>query len=239
MEVLSKIKANQITAMFEKSSDNNATSDDIIALKKEVCLTIDGVVTLKIGIKNKIDILLKSARDMAKKMTTRKSMVPTSTIESIRQDKQRSTWSSTSATTDGNSDVDDETDIERHREVVTKAIVQALKNTKNFVHGVEHARLAAKDFKIIFDKTAEDGQITCLVECLCGLRVKLFMRADKFQGSNFSKHIKVHASQSQYTNAGDKDDNTVSSDTEIASEESDDEGSDSEGDASLEKSPTQ
>ena len=92
MKVLSKIKTSQITSMFEKSNDNNSTTDELIALKKEVCVTIDGEVTLKLGIRNKIGMLAKCARSVMREGTkTRKSAVRSSTSASTESDERRTT----------------------------------------------------------------------------------------------------------------------------------------------------
>ena len=228
MKVLSKIKSTEITSMFEKSNDNNATTDELIALKKEVCVTIDGEVTLKLGIKNKLGMLAKCARSVMREGTkTRKSAVRSSTSASTESDGQR-TSSSATANHSSSSDPDDGTDLERHRTVVVKAISKLLSSRTIIIHGVPYTHLTAKDFKIIFDQKDEFDQIQCLVECSCGHRVKLFMRTNKFQLSNFLKHIR--SINGRNVSKSTTDDASVSSDSDVISEE-DDGGRDDQIDA--------
>ena len=218
--------------MFEKSNDNNATTDELIALKKEVCVTIDGEVTLKLGIKNKIGMLAKCARSVMSEGTkTRKSAVLSSTSASAESDEQR-TSSSVTANRSSSSDLDDRTDLERHRTVVVKAISKLLLGRTIIIHGVPYTDLTAKDFKVVFDQKDELDQIQCLVECCCGHRVKLFMRTNKFQLSNFLKHIR--SNNGRNISKSITDDASVSSDTDVISEE-DDGGRDDQIDAPHEK----
>ena len=192
-------------------------------------MTIDGEVALKLGIKNKIAMLAKCARSIMRKGTkTRKSAVLSSTLTSTESDEQRTSSSAAANHSSSSIDLDDGTDLERHRTVVVKAISKALSSRKIIIHGVPYTNLTANDFKVIFDQEDEFDQIQCFVECRCGHRVKLFMRTNTFQLSNFLKHIRTQNGRN--ISKSITDDASTSSDEDVIREE-DDGGRDDQIDA--------
>ncbi|CAF3364315.1 unnamed protein product [Rotaria sp. Silwood2] len=89
--ILNKVSKNELLEIFEKPNDEYSTFE-LINLKKEVCNTFERTISLKIGTKNKMILLLKSASDIIK----RKSQFASYT-RSSQMDKYRSTSSSLSS----------------------------------------------------------------------------------------------------------------------------------------------
>lgn len=182
--ILATVREYHIFDILEKPNDNN-TSEEAMRLKKEVCCFIDDNVSLKIGTRRKMILLLKDAHSLSK---GDKRLRFVSASLSNRHGVQRLNNQS-AMTQDDDSNAND-IDLEQHRTIIERNLINALIRMKNSIHGITRADVTYKDFKIGLDESDEAGENLCWIQCICGNRVKLFLRNKRFQFSNFVKHLK-------------------------------------------------
>jgi hypothetical protein len=184
--ILGEIDNKELLEIFEKPNDENSTCE-LIDLKKEICNTSQGNVSLKIGTKNKMIILLKSAHDLIKK---RRRQLSTQ-AKLNRSDKYRSKSSSTNT-----SSSDSEINLKKFGKMIEEAIGKLLTNLKNNIHGDNYVNISANDFQVIIENINDQSVPSCFVQCLCGDRIKLFFNHSRFQLSNLIKHLKSTSNRS-------------------------------------------
>ncbi|CAF1075093.1 unnamed protein product [Rotaria sordida] len=180
--ILNKVDKHELIDLFEKPDDENSTSE-LINLKKEICNIYKESISLKIGTKNKVILLLKSTQHIIKK----KNFQLAFQTQSQRVDKYRST----SASTKNNlSDSDNECSDEKYYAAVEESIESLLTKLQNNIHGINYTNISAKDFKIIIGKKIDHILPVGFIQCICGDTIKLYLRNNRFQVSNFMKHLK-------------------------------------------------
>jgi hypothetical protein len=184
--ILGEINRPELLEIFEKPDDENSTIE-LIDLKKEICNTFQGNISLKIGTKNKMILLLKSAQDIIKK--TKFKLAAQARLN--RLDKHRSTSSSANT-----SSSDSEINLKKYGTVTGESIAKLLTNMNNHIHGNTHANISANDFDVVIEKINDQSAPTCFVQCICGDRIKLFFNHSRFQLSNLIKHLKNNNNRS-------------------------------------------
>lgn len=179
--ILGKADKHELLDAFEKIDDSNS-SIEFNELKKEVCNTFDGKISLKLGTKNKLDTLLKSAHEMVK---LKKSHIMNQ-ARLNRIDERRSTLLSNNGNTR-------DSDIGRTKYItlVNESISKLLTTIKYTIHGAINPSISANDFEVIVKGLDDHSEPICTVQCVCGDRIKLFLRNNRFQLSNLQKHLKV------------------------------------------------
>ncbi|CAF3581135.1 unnamed protein product [Rotaria socialis] len=184
--ILGEARENQLLDLFEKFNDENS-SDELIALKKEICNFIDEKVSVKIGTKGKIILLLQSAHKIVR---TKKAKI-LSEKRSNRLNKHRSPSSTNNSS---NSDID----VKEFCTSIGRSIIKLLTNLNNTIHGVVLTNVSLNDFIIDVKFTDDDNAPYGLVQCICGDKVRLYYRKNGFQVSNFSKHLKSTHNKSTF-----------------------------------------
>jgi hypothetical protein len=152
-------------------------------LKKEICNIYKDSISLKIGTKNKIILLLKSIQSIIKKKNLQ--------LKSQTQSQRVDTYQSTSASSSSNlSDNDDEFNLKKCYAAVEKSISNLLTHLHNNIHGINYTDVSAKDFNIVIEKKRDNILPICSIQCICGDKIKLYFKNNRFQVSNFMKHLK-------------------------------------------------
>jgi hypothetical protein len=64
--ILNQVSKQELIDLFEKSDDENSTNE-LLNLKKEICNIPQDSVSIKVGTKTKLILLLKSTQDIVKK----------------------------------------------------------------------------------------------------------------------------------------------------------------------------
>ena len=180
---MSQVSQHELIDLFEKSNDENSTNE-LINLKKEICNISQDSVTLKFGTKNKLVLLLKSARDMIKKNKIRLAYQ----ILYSQSDKFRLLSSSSSTY---NSASDSEASFAEYYASLKGSLEQLLVKIKKNIHGTIYVNLSVNDFQIIIENINDCVIPVCLLKCPYGDRIKLYLKNRRFQLSNFEKHLKV------------------------------------------------
>ncbi|CAF1482488.1 unnamed protein product [Rotaria sordida] len=178
--ILSGTSTQELLEIFEKPNDENATRE-LIYLKTEICNISEGKILLKIGTKNKMILLLKSAQNIVKK---RKRQF-TDQTKFNRLNKHRSTSSSLNT-----SSSDSETNMKKYATSIQESIGKILTNMKNHIHRRTYVNISANDFGIMIEDIDDQSVPRCSVQCICGDRIKLFFNHNRFQLSNLIKHLR-------------------------------------------------
>ena len=168
--LLAAVREHDLLPFLETPNDVN-TSKEAIDLKKEVCYIIDNKLSLKIGTKQKILVLLKLAKDMFMKGKRMRSFSDKSS--NYHQNQQSTSESDMTIGSDMN---ENDLDLQKHRSFIEQEIVKLLVIMNNQIHGVTHDNITFNDFKIDIKKDNENDGPTCLIECICGDRVKMYFR---------------------------------------------------------------
>lgn len=188
--ILNHIDKHQLIDFFEKPIDEYCT-DELLNLKKEICNISQGSITLKVGTKTKIKSLLKSTQFIIKK----KKKQVLSEVQSNRLDNQQLSLSSTN-----NSSSDNEPSEENYRSNIEESMGRLLKSVDFKIHGTIYTDISVKDFKVIIENISNYIAPTCLVECICNERIRLYLKNNRFQLSNFTKHVKLIKNKSTLSN---------------------------------------
>ncbi|CAF4227594.1 unnamed protein product, partial [Rotaria sp. Silwood2] len=133
--------------------------------------------------KNSSDQLIalqKGAHDIIRKRNQFLSLT-----QQTRTNSRRSLSSSTNSS-GGGGDVNSK----ENYEYIQQCIMKMLINMKNTIHGITQENISVNDFKIFLNNLNDDNIPTCVIQCVCGDRIKLYSRYGQFQISNFSKHLK-------------------------------------------------
>ncbi|CAF1651111.1 unnamed protein product [Rotaria sordida] len=178
--ILSGTSTQELLEIFEKPNDENATRE-LIYLKTEICNISEGKILLRIGTKNKMILLLKSAQDIVKK---RKRQF-TDQTKFNRLNKHRSTSSSLNT-----SSSDSETNMKKYATSIQESIGKILTNMKNHIHRRTYVNISANDFGIMIEDIDDQSVPRCSVQCICGDRIKLFFNHNRFQLSSLIKHLR-------------------------------------------------
>ena len=178
--ILNQVSKQELIDLFENPDDENST-DELSNLKKEICNISNGLISIKVGTKNKIILLLKSTQNILKK---KKSQL-TSEARLKRLNQYRSTSSSNN--TDDN---DTEDNIGKYHESVEGSIEKLLIKLDKKIHGVTYTNVSVNDFKISVEHLNSFLAPSCSIQCVCGDQIKLYFKNHQFQLSNFIKHIK-------------------------------------------------
>jgi hypothetical protein len=186
--ILGETSKQELFEIFEKTNDENATRE-LIDLKSEICNISEGKILLKIGTKNKMMLLLKSAQDIVKE---RKHQLA-GQAKSNRINKRRSTSSSSSVNT---SSSDSEMNLKTCVTLIEESIGKVLINLKNHIHGDTIANISAKDFDVMIENINDQSIPNCSIRCICGDRIKLFFNYNRFQLSNLIEHLRKMNSRS-------------------------------------------
>ncbi|CAF1351263.1 unnamed protein product [Rotaria sp. Silwood1] len=177
--ILGETDEDSLFSVFENPNDENS-SDELISLKKDICNFIGEKVSLKIGTKGKLIILLNEARAIIQK----KKQQLLAEKRFNRHNKSRSQSSSTCSSATA------EINLKECYTSIERSIIKLLTNINNNVHGVIMTNVSSNDFKIDVKCVNDDAEPTCLIQCICGDRVRLYFRQNGFQISNLSKHLK-------------------------------------------------
>ena len=189
--ILGKTNKHELLDVLEKIDDSNS-SIELNELKKEVCNTFNGKISLKIGTKNKLDTLLKSAHDTVK--LNKSQMMNQTKLNQL--DEHRSA----SLSNDGNTS-DSEISLTKHTTLVNESVSKLLTTIKYNIHGTINANISANDFEVIVKDLNDQSEPICIIQCVCGDRIKLYLRNNRFQLSNLQKHLKiVNKKSSSFTN---------------------------------------
>jgi len=180
--VLNQVTIQELIDLFEKPDDENSTNE-LMNLKKEVCNISTDSISIKVGTKNKLILLLKSTQNILKQI--RLQLV--SDARSKRIDQHPSTSSSSTI----NNDADAENNSAKYYETVEESLDKVLIKLNKNIHGTIYTNVSVKNFKIFVEQTNNFPSSTCSVQCVCGDRVKLFLKHQQFQLSNLIKHLKV------------------------------------------------
>ncbi|CAF1405755.1 unnamed protein product [Rotaria magnacalcarata] len=179
--ILSQVGTHELIDLFEKPNDEDSTSE-LINLKKEICNISHDSISLKIGTKNKMILLLKSAQNIVKK----KRVQLVSQARLNRLDQHRSSSSSSA----NNSTSDSETSIGKYHASIEESVTQLLTQLKHNIHDIIYTNVSMNDFKIIIEKPNDSIVPVCSIQCICGDRIKLYLKNYRFQLTNFTKHLK-------------------------------------------------
>ena len=167
--------------MFEEPNDENSTVE-LINLKKDICNISHDSTSLKIGTKNKIIALLKSCHDIVKK----KKLQLSYQARLNRLDKCRSTSSSST----NNSASDSEISFEQYHKSLKESITQLLTQLTS-IHDATYTNVTVNDFKVIMENRNDYVVPVCSIQCLCRDRIKLYLKNQRFQLSNFKNHLTI------------------------------------------------
>jgi hypothetical protein len=185
--ILSQVGQHELIDLFEKPDDENSTCE-LINLKKEICNMFHDSISLKIGTKNKMILLLKSTQDIIKKK--RSQLLSQARLS--RLDKYRSTSSST------NNSASDSESLEKYRASIKQSIAQLLTKLAKHIHGITYTNVSVNDFKVIIEDINDFSTPVCTIQCICGDRIKLYFKNHRFQLSNLTKHVKAINNKSSF-----------------------------------------
>lgn len=175
--VLGNIHEDEILNVFELPNDENS-SNELISLKKEICTFTDGKVSLKIGTKGKVILLLQSAHVVVKKKKAQ--------LLSEKKANQLDKFQSPSLANNCISEIN----IKEFYASIEQSLTKMLASINNKIHGIVIAEISSADFKIDVKCINDEVIPNCFVECICGDRIRLYYRRNNFQLSNLSKHVK-------------------------------------------------
>ncbi|UJR19053.1 hypothetical protein I4U23_022184 [Adineta vaga] len=209
--ILSKTDRSELIDFFENPNDENAT-EEFINLKKEICYITQGSISLKSGTKNKILVLLKFTQDIMKK-----KKLQFASQARLNQSKKHRSQSSSLSTDNYSSDSEDSETY--HHMSIKESIRKLLANLNNNIHGTNSVNLSVDNFKIIIESADDNSTRICSIQCICGDRIKLYAKNNRFQTSNFAKHLKliktiaiILVNNSDSINHQDSDDQSMSND---------------------------
>lgn len=180
--ILNQVTKQELIELFEKPDDENST-DELMNLKKEICVISQESVSVRIGTKKKVILLLKSTQDMMKK----KRSQMTSETRLNQLDRHRSM--PLLSTDDSNTDTGN--NFERYNEWIKSSLDSLLAKLNKTIHGAVYTDVSIDDFKIFVEYTNDFSTPICSIQCICGNRVKLYFKNHQFQLSNFIKHVKM------------------------------------------------
>ena len=176
----------ELLEVFEKFNDENDTHE-LINLKSEICNVFERKMVLKIGTKNKTILLLKSAQNIIKKRKRQVKSQP----KSNRLNQHRSSSSSLN-----NSSSDSEMNMKTYAKLIEESIGKILVNMKNHIHGNTYTNMSPTDFNVLMENLIDQSVPTCYIQCICGDRLRLFYNRNRFQLSNFIKHLRNNNTRS-------------------------------------------
>ncbi|CAF1549647.1 unnamed protein product [Rotaria magnacalcarata] len=185
--ILGRTSKQELLETFEKPNDENDTRE-LIDLKSKTCNISEGKILLKIGTKNKMILLLKSAQHIVNK---RKRQF-TDQAKLNRLNKHRSSSSSLS-----NSSSDAEMNMKKYATSIEESIGKILTNMKNHIHGHTYVNMSANAFGVMLESINDQSVPSCSVQCICGDRIKLFFNHNRFQLSNLIKHLRNDKNKSK------------------------------------------
>ncbi|CAF4536298.1 unnamed protein product [Rotaria sp. Silwood2] len=183
------ISTKELLEIFEKPNDENCTPE-LIYLKSEICNISEGKMLLKIGTKNKMILLLKSAQDIIKKR--KRQFIDQAKFN--RLNKHQSTSSSSLNT----SSSDNEMNRKKYATSIQESIGKILTNMKNHIHRHTYVNISANDFGVMIEDINDQSLPRCSVQCICGDRIKLFFNHNRFQLSNLIKHLRNDNNRSKF-----------------------------------------
>ena len=59
------------------------------------------------------------------------------------------------------------------------------------IHDGTYTNVTVNDFKVIIENRNDYVVPVCSMQCLCGDRIKLYLKNQRFQLSNFKKHLTI------------------------------------------------
>ena len=180
--ILNQVSKQELIELFEKPDDENST-DELVNLKKEICVVSQGSVSMKIGTKKKIVLLLKSTQDIVKKKRSQLA----SEVRLNQLDRHR--LMPLLSTDDNNTDTEDI--FEKYDESIKASLDNLLIKLNKTIHGVVCTDVSVNDFTIAVEYTSDFSAPICSIRCICGNRVKLYFKNRQFQLSNLIKHVKT------------------------------------------------
>ena len=180
--ILNQVTKQELIELFEKPDDENST-DELVNLKKEICVISQESVSVRIGTKKKVILLLKSTQDMMKKK--RSQMTSETRLNQLDRHRPMPLL----ATDDSNTDTGN--NFERYNEWIKSSLDSLLAKLNKTIHGAVYTDVSIDDFKISVEYTNDFSTPICSIQCICGNRVKLYFKNHQFQLSNFIKHVKM------------------------------------------------
>jgi hypothetical protein len=184
---LGKVGKRELIDLFEQPDDENITSE-LSNLKKEICNIYKDSISLKIGTKNKVILLLKSTQSIIKKKNLQ--------LKSQTQSQRVSIYQSTSSSSNSNfTDSDNEFNLKKC-----------------------YADVSAKNFNIFIEKKQDNILPVCSIRCICGDKIKLYSKNNRFQVSNFMKHLKKNINKPRILinhSSEDSDDSEIQSQMDL------------------------
>jgi hypothetical protein len=180
--ILNQVSKQELIDLFEKPDDENSTNE-LMNLKKDICNISQDSISMKVGTKNKLILLLKLTQDIVKKK--RFQLVSEARLKRLDQ------YRSTSSSSTNNNDSDIENNFGKYHESVEESIGKLLIKLNKNIHGITNTNVSVNNFKISVEHTNNLLVPICSVQCICGDRVKLYFKHNQFQLSNFIKHIKT------------------------------------------------
>ena len=182
--ILARVEEREIIGVFEEPN-NEYSSNELTALKKELCNFTDEKVSLKFGTKEKTITLLRTTRDYYRKRKVRTSSEKktngsnkSQSLSSVTDDTENSETGSTELFTN-----------------VKRSILILFASLKNTIHGTFVENASPNDFQISIQHSTDDDLPKCYVQCVCGYRIQLYYRGTGFQTSNLLKHLKLNKPQ--------------------------------------------
>ncbi|CAF1456819.1 unnamed protein product [Rotaria sordida] len=179
--LLGGIDEHQLIDIFEKPNDSTSSSQ-LVQLKYEICNLSEEIVSMKIGTKNKLIVLLKSIKDILKK----KKQKTTQQAQLNRTSEHRSTSPSNNSST-----TNLEISHEEHHSYINQSIEKLLEIMKYNIHGITDTNISANNFQVIIENPDDYSEPTCSIKCICKDRIKLYQKNKHFQISNLQKHLKT------------------------------------------------
>ena len=186
--ILSKVGEHELIDLFEKPDDEHSTNE-LINLKKEICNISYDTISLKIGTKNKLILLLKSTQAIIKKQKLQ--------LQSQARLKRLNKYQSTSSSAN-NSASDGEISLGKYHSTIKESISHLLTKMNSHIHGITHTNISTNNFKVIIENINDFDTPTCSIGCICGDRVKLYFKNRRFQLTNLAKHLKTVNNKSSF-----------------------------------------
>lgn len=187
--ILARVEEREIIGVFEEPN-NEYSSNELTALKKELCNFTDEKISLKFGTKEKTMTLLRTTRDYYRKRKVQTSSEKkangfnkSQSLSSVSNDTENSKTSSTELFTN-----------------VKRSIMILLASLKNTIHGTFVENASPNDFQISIQRATDDDLPKCYVQCVCAYRIQLYCRETGFQTSNLLKHLKLNKRQYMMNN---------------------------------------
>jgi hypothetical protein len=207
---LGKVGKRELIDLFEQPDDENITSE-LSNLKKEICNIYKDSISLKIGTKNKVILLLKSTQSIIKKKNLQ--------LKSQTQSQRVSIYQSTSSSSNSNfTDSDNEFNLKKCYAAVKESISNLLTHLQNNIHGINYTDVSAKNFNIFIEKKQDNILPVCSIRCICGDKIKLYSKNNRFQVSNFMKHLKKNINKPRILinhSSEDSDDSEIQSQMDL------------------------